>query len=337
MYTSFYSDAQFGDRLAGRAIHTWPLQRLFGATSRFRSFLPLYPLYFGLLNVGRVDLLLSNSIAFTHATQKAPGGIHVSYVHTPMRYAWELDQYLAGSNASWTSRLAARSLRPLLRVWDRRTALRPDVLVANSKTVRQRILRHWGRDSQVIYPPVDVSQFRTTDSNDGYLLIASRLLAYRRIDVAVRLCTARGLSLVVIGDGPDRERLQSLAGPTVRFTGSVDRATLISYFERCRAYVVPGIEDFGIAPVEAMAAGKPVIALRAGGVTESVIAGATGVFFDDPTPAALGVAIDRLDAMHFEPHICRTRAEEFSTDRFLREWRELLLHLGVDESLLAKI
>jgi glycosyltransferase involved in cell wall biosynthesis len=193
----------------------------------------------------------------------------------------------------------------------------------------------WGRHSEVIHPPVDVTAFKPTPTNDGYFLIASRLLAYRRVDVAVRSCTALGVPLVVVGDGPERGRLEAMAGPTVHFTGTVDRGALVSYFERCRAYVVPGIEDFGIAPVEAMAAGKPVVAFRAGGVTESVIDGLTGLFFDTQTPDALSMAFNRLDDFDFDPYVCRARAEEFSTDRFQREWRELLLGLGVDPSLLA--
>jgi glycosyltransferase involved in cell wall biosynthesis len=335
IYTSFYSRRRFGGRLDGHIVKTWPLQRLLGPTSRFRSLLPLYPLYFGRLNVGRVDLLLTSSIAFTHAVRKAPGGIHVSYVHTPMRYAWDLDQYLAGSSTNPAARVAARTLRPLLRRWDRRTAGRPDVLVANSRTVQERIGRLWGRTSEVIYPPVDVSAFKVTADDDGFFLIASRLLAYRRVGIAVRACTALGRSLVVVGDGPERARLEAMAGPTVRFTGAVDRDSLIAYFERCRAYVVPGVEDFGIAPVEAMAAGKPVVAYRGGGVTESVVDGVTGIFFDDPTPEALSAALIRIDGMVFDPGACRARAEEFSTERFRRQWRDLLLHLGVDPSLLA--
>ena len=335
VYTSFFDTTAFGDRVDPARVRTWPLQRLLGPTQHFRSFLPLYPAWFSLLDLREYDLVVGSSVAFTNAVRTRPGAVHVSYVHTPMRYAWDLDRYLAGSSDSCISAAAARLVRPTLQRWDRWAARKPVILVANSATVRDRIRRLWKRDAEIIYPPVDVDGIPVSTRDDGFLLVAARMLAYRRIDLAVAAATALGRELVVVGDGPERGRLETMAGPTVHFAGTVDRAALVSYFERCRAYVVPGIEDFGIAPVEAMAAGKPVVAFRAGGVTESVIDGVTGLFFDAPTPDSLNVALNRLDDIEFDPYACRARAQEFSTDRFLREWRELLLRLGIDPSLLA--
>jgi glycosyltransferase involved in cell wall biosynthesis len=262
-----------------------------------------------------------------------PDAIHISYVHTPMRYAWDLDTYLAGSSDSWISAAAARTVRPALQRWDRWAARKPDVLVANSATVRERIRRLWRRDADVIYPPVDVAEIPLSTRDDGYLLVAARMLAYRRLDLAIAASTALGRELVVVGDGPERARLGRLAGPTVRFLGRVERPTLVDLFARCHAYLVPGVEDFGIAPVEAMAAGKPVIAFRSGGATETVVEGRTGLFFDLQEVASLAEAIERLDGLVFSPEAIRARAQEFNTAVFRQSWRELLARLGVDPSL----
>jgi glycosyltransferase involved in cell wall biosynthesis len=335
VYTSFFDATQFGDRIDRTRVRTWPLQRLLGPTQHFRSFLPLYPAWFSLLDLREYDVVVGSSVAFTNAVRTRPGAIHVSYVHTPMRYAWDLDTYLAGSSDSRLAAAAARAVRPTLRRWDRWAARKPDVLVANSATVRARIGRRWRRDAEVIYPPVDVEEIPLSTQDDGYLLVAARMLAYRRIDLAVAAATALGRELVIVGDGPEDGRLRATAGPTVRFRGHVDRSTLLDLFARCHAYLVPGVEDFGIAPVEAMAAGKPVIAFRGGGATETVVEGRTGIFFDSQDAAGLAEAIERVDTQVFLPAVIRARAEEFSTDVFRQSWRDLLARLGVDSSVLV--
>jgi glycosyltransferase involved in cell wall biosynthesis len=335
VYTSFFDAARFGDRIDPARVRTWPLQRLLGPTPHFRSFLPLYPAWFSLLDLRAYDLVIGSSVAFTNAVRTRPGAVHVSYVHTPMRYAWDLDRYLAGSSDSRISAAAARLVRPSLRRWDRWAARKPDVLVANSATVRERIRRLWKRDAEVIFPPVDVAGIPLSTRDDGFLLVAARMLAYRRIDLAVAAATALGRELLVVGEGPERARLGKLAGPSVRFLGHVDRPMLVDLFARCHAYLVPGVEDFGIAPVEAMAAGKPVIAFGAGGVTETVVDGRTGIFFERQETAALAEAIERLDGLSFDPTVIRARAKEFDTVVFRGAWRELLERLGVDPAILA--
>ena len=335
VYTSFFEPRQFGDRIDPSRVRTWPLQRLLGPTLHFRALLPLYPAWFSTLDLRDYNLVVGSSVAFTNAVRTRPDAVHVSYVHTPMRYAWDLDTYLAGSSHSAASRLAARTVRPTLQRWDRWAARKPDVLVANSATVRERIRRLWGRDAEVIYPPVDVAGIPLSDRDDGFLFVAAHLLAYRRIDLAVAAATALGRELVVVGDGPESARLRMTAGPSVGFLGRVDRPTLVDLFARCHAYLVPGIEDFGIAPVEAMAAGKPVIAFRSGGATETVVEGRTGVFFERQEAAALAEAIERLDGLTFTPASIRARAQEFDTSVFWRAWRELLARLGVDPAVFA--
>ena len=332
VFTSFFEPA-YEAEIDPQRVRTWPLQRLLGPTRRYRSLLPLYPLWFGALDLRDRDLVISSSVAFAHAVRTRRGALHISYVYTPLRYAWDLDAYMRGSSISLPARVGARILRPLLQRWDRTTAQRPDVVVAISETVRQRILRLWGRESELIYPPVETSSIPVSSRDDGFLLVAARMLAYRRLDLAVAAATRLGRELVFVGDGPEEQRLRAMAGPTVRFMGRVDRPTLLDLFGRCHAYVVPGIEDFGIAPVEAMAAGKPVVGFAAGGVAETVIDGVTGALFNRPDVDSLLSAIERVDATAFDKTAIRKRAEEFDTQVFRRRWRELLARSGVDPSL----
>jgi len=334
-HTSFFDPTIFDGALQGRRVHTWPLQRVFGGTKRFRPFLPLYPPYFGRLDLRRYELVVSGSIAFTHAVRTAPTATHVSYVYTPMRYAWDLDSYLDGSSTPLPARVAARTIRPWLQRWDRGTADRPDVVVGISQVVADRIRRLWGREAEVIYPPVDAGEIQLSDRDDGYLLVAARMLAYRRLDLAIQAASRLGRHLVVVGDGPERGRLEALAGQTVEFRGWVDRRALVDLFARCHAYVVPGIEDFGIAPIEAMAAGKPVIGFRGGGVAETVLDGRTGVLFDRQDVESAAAAIERLETLGLSKDAVRARALDFDTPVFLSAWPALFARLGVDPSLYA--
>jgi glycosyltransferase involved in cell wall biosynthesis len=329
VYTTFFDPAIFGGAIDPRRVHTWRLTGLV-PSSRFRSLLPLYPVYFGSLDLRRFDLVISSSVAFTHGVRTSPAATHIAYVHTPMRYAWDMDAYLAGSSSGGAARVGARALRPFLKRWDRWAARRPGVLVANSGTVRNRIARIWGREAEVIYPPVQTDEIPPDGPDEGFFLVAARMLGYRRLDHAVEACGRLDRELVVVGDGPERSRLESLAGPSVRFLGRVDRQTLITLFARCHAYLVPGIEDFGIAPVEAMAAGKPVVGFRGGGVSETVIDGVTGVLYEDQSPAALISAIERLGGLELDREAIRNQARRFDSSVFRSRWLDLLDRLGVD-------
>lgn len=333
VYTSFFDAARFGDRIDPSRVHTWPLQRLLGPTPHFRALYPLYPWYFSALRLKQTRLVISSSVAFSKAIRTPAEALHLSYVYTPLRYAWQLESYLAGSSLPGAARTAARTIRPILKAWDRRTAGRPDVIVTSSETVRRRIQRLWDRDAVVIHPPIETAAIPLSRRDDGYLLIAARLLAYRRVDLAVQAATLLGRPLMVLGDGPERDRLKALAGPTVEFRGHVSREELVDAFARCHAYLVPGVEDFGMAPVEAMAAGKPVVALRAGGATETVVDGVTGVFFDQSTPGALADGIERLDHLTVDVSAIRAHALTFDAEVFRRRWRELLAKEGADPAL----
>ncbi len=332
IHTSFFNADRFGDRIDSSRVRTWPLQRLTGPTERFRALLPLYPAYFGALRV-RGGLVISSSSAFAKAVRTSPRGLHIANVYTPMRFAWDLDGYLSGSSTGSAQRLGARLARPVLQRWDRATSQRPDIIIAISQVVQERIARLWGRSSEIIHPPVDTDEFPLSGHDDGFLLVASRMLAYRRLDLAVAAATTLGRDLVVVGDGPERQRLESLAGPTVRFLGHVSRAELQGLVARCHAYVLPGIEDFGIAPVEAMSAGKPVVAFRGGGALETVVDGVTGVFFDLADARSLAEALDRLEGIAFHGPTLRQNARRFDVHVFRRKWRALLAREGVDADL----
>jgi glycosyltransferase involved in cell wall biosynthesis len=328
IYTSFFDSSRFGDRIDPDRVHRWPLSRVADAPGAFRSFFPLYAAYFGALHVD-ADLVISSSIAFTKAVRTRPDACHISYVYTPMRYAWDLGTYLAGSSYPLPARLGALAMRPLMRAWDRRTARRPDIIVAISQTVRSRIESVWRRAvDEVIYPPVPVTDIPLGTADDGYLLVAARLLAYRRVDLAVEACTRLGRELIVVGDGPERGRLEAMAGPTVRFAGHVTRSRLVDLYRGCHAYLLPGIEDFGIAPVEAMAAGKPVVAFAGGGALETVVPGVTGVHCSEATPDAFADAIQSLERLPVNPTTIRTQAERFGSDVFRDRWRSLLKDTG---------
>lgn len=333
IHTSFFDAARFGSEIDPARVRTWPLQRVLGATPHFRALYPLYPAWFSLLRLPHARLVISSSVAFTKAVRTRPSALHLSYVYTPLRYAWQLDAYLSGSSLPGAAKAAARAVAPLLKAWDRSTAGRPDLIVTTSQTVRARIQRLWRRDAEVIHPPIDTAAIPLSTVDDGYLLVAARLLAYRRVDLAVKAATTLGRRLIVVGDGPERGRLEGMAGLTVTFRGHVSRAELLELFARCHGYLVPGEEDFGMAPVEAMAAGKPVVAFRAGGATETVLDGTTGVFFDRARPADLADAMERLDRSSFSPDAIRAHALGFDVAVFRDRWRALLRREGADPSL----
>ncbi|MDQ3879602.1 MAG: glycosyltransferase, partial [Chloroflexota bacterium] len=209
----------------------------------------------------------------------------------------------------------------------------PDVIIANSREVAGRVRRLWRRRAEVINPPVDVAGMPLSAMDDGYLLVVARLLAYRRVDLAVRACTALAARLVVVGDGPERDRLERMAGPTVEFVQPVSRERLVDLYARCHAYLVPGIEDFGMAPIEAMAAGKPVVAFAAGGALETVVEGVTGTFFERDDPGALATAIRRLESLPLDSARIRAHAERFDAALFRARMRALFRRLGVDSAL----
>jgi glycosyltransferase involved in cell wall biosynthesis len=314
----------------GISVRSSFLQRLPFAVARTRLYLPLLPLAFQQMNLCRHDLVLSISSAFAKGVQPPPGVPHLCYCQTPMRFAWNLDGYMRYERVSSVTKAVVRLLMARFRRWDIRTSERVTEFIAISRTVQARIRRFYGHESRVIYPPVDTALYHPVSPREkgDYYLVLSRLLPYKRIDVAIEACNRLRLPLVVAGEGRDEPRLRQMAGPTVQFTGRVSDEEARRLLAHARALILAAEEDFGLTPVEAMASGTPVIAYRAGGATESVLEGETGMFFDQQEPQSLLATLQRYRPSDYDPQRCVERAKLFDSGRFLGAWRRLLREYG---------
>jgi glycosyltransferase involved in cell wall biosynthesis len=318
IYTSLYRpDSTFPD-FAGHRVRVSPLDRV-PVDTGFRALAPLYPLAFRGLGVLGEEVVISSSSGWAHGVRTAPGTLHVVYCHTPARWLYRSQEHLRRS-------LGPTLLAPLrwpLRRWDQAAARRADLYIANSAQVQARVRAVYGREAKVVYPPVDVDRFVPRERGER-LLVISRLLPYKRVDLVVRAASRAGLGLDVVGVGPCLERLRALAGPTVKFHGRVDDATLGALLEGCRALCVAAAEDFGMAAVEAGAAGKPVVAFAGGGALETVTDGVNGILFAELTEQALLDAIVRADALEASPEELAAHARRFSARVFRERMRALV-------------
>ncbi|MGO9832048.1 MAG: glycosyltransferase [Myxococcaceae bacterium] len=321
VFTLLHQPGSVGPTIEARPIHVSPLQRVPGVFRHYRSLLPLMPWAVGQLDVRGFDFVLSSSHCVAKGVRVPTGTPHLAYVHAPMRYMWHLfEEYFGPGRASWPVRVGARALRPTLQAWDKATAAAPDVLLANSQHVAARIKEDWGRPAAVVYPPVDVERFATGPLGTGaggYFLWVGALAPYKRLDVALEAFRRLGAPLWVAGEGPDARRLRHARPPSVRWLGPVADAQLPALYRGARALVFPGEEDFGIVPLEAMASGRPVLALGRGGALETVT-GETGLFFQEATPEALLAALQRFEAFEkgFRPEAARQRALLFGPEPF---------------------
>jgi glycosyltransferase involved in cell wall biosynthesis len=290
-------------------IITSPLQLVPLAWKYYKALLPLHPWAFGRLSVPEdTRLVLSSDAAMVKGLRMPEGARQVCYCHSPPRYLWDLQgDYTEGMGR--LKRMVFDWTVPRARAFDHAAAQRVDRFIANSRFVAERIRRSYGREATVIYPPVSVDDFSSDRASENFYLLVTQLTPYKRADLAVRAFTALGKKLVVIGEGTEFAALQKIAGPTVQLLGRQPFKVVKDHFERCRAFLYPQVEDFGITAVEAQAAGKPVIAFRAGGALETVIEGETGLFFDEQTPESLGDAVFR-----FERHFERQKAEMLKTE-----------------------
>lgn len=315
IYTSMYWEEGMPAAYRKWDIRTTWMDRLPGIYRHHQPYLPLYALTFAQLDLCDYDVVLSNKSGFCHGVRTGEA-LHICYCLTPTRYVWGFESYAAREALPSALKTILRPLIALLRRWDYRAAQRVDHFIAISRAVQGRVRRCYGRDAVVIHPPVDTSRFHPVSSHDDYYLIVSRLVPYRRVDLAVRAFNRLGLPLVIAGDGRDREALEALAGPTVTFLGRVPDGDLMDLFSKCRAYVLPGEEDFGIAPVQAQAAGRPVIAYCAGGALDTIVEGETGVLFREQTAEVLASAVRRFDAEAVSPQACCANAERFAAGVF---------------------
>ncbi|GBH23418.1 glycosyltransferase family 4 protein [Burkholderia vietnamiensis] len=321
--------------LRGRAVRTSFIQKLPFARTRYRSYLPLFPLAIEQFDLSDYDVVLSSSYAVAKGVLSGPDQFHASYVHSPVRYAWDLQhQYLNEAGLAHGAKSApARALLHYIRNWDARSANGVDRVAANSRFIARRIRKTYRRDATVIYPPVDVEHLALHTDKEAFYLTASRLVPYKRIDLIVEAFSRTpGRRLVVIGDGPEMAKIRALAGPNVTLLGYQPFDVLHDNLQRARASVFAAAEGFGISPVEAQACGTPVIAYGKGGVRESVRAGpgagATGLFFRTQSVDALLDALARFEALprgSISPHACRANAELFGAARFRRELTRFVL------------
>ena len=314
VYTAVYDEEGTEGRFAHRNVNTSFLQRVRPTARTFRALLPLYPYAMEALDLDGYDLVISSSSAWAHGVLTGDDAVHVCYCHNPFRYAWNArEQALAGRGAA--SRAALSVIFRRWREWDWIAAQRVDRYVANSQTTKARIANYFGREATVLYPPVQTERFAPATPGDEYVVLAE-LMAHKRIDLAVQAFSTLGRPLTVIGDGPDARRLRRMAAPNVRFTGRIGDAEVAARLAACRALVVTATEEFGIAAIEAQAAGRPVVALRAGGVRETLVEGVTGTFFDEPEPASLAAAVAAFDDRAVDPRACVENAERYGVGRF---------------------
>jgi glycosyltransferase involved in cell wall biosynthesis len=320
IYTS-YCSREWRERLDNKVITGYLQHWPFSALRKFIPFLRI--LWFTGLDFSKYDLVISSSGAEAKGIKVPKSTLHINYCHAPTHYYWSrYGQYMIhpGFGAfDWLARLGLKLLVGPLRKWDYRAAQRPDYIIANSTHIQSEIKKYYGRDSTVIFPPVYYERFQkqfvSSEARRGFV-ISGRQTPYKRFDLAVKACTALDLPLTVIGDGPDHTRLRRMAGKPVTFLGRVSDNVLEEEFAHARALIFPGLDDFGITPVEAMAAGTPVIAFKAGGALDYVVENKTGFFFDKPTVKSLAAALGKLDKAFLHQPLIKQEAARFSSDKF---------------------
>ena len=320
LYTSIYDPERVDAAFRNIDIRTTFMQKLPMVTKHHQPYLPFYPFAMESLDLRGYDLVLSSSSAFGKGVITRPETLHICYCHTPMRWCWNYEEYVEREKLGSVARKILPPLITGLRIWDQVSASRVDHFIANSPVVAERIRKYYRREAVVIPPPVEASRFPFDPDTvpEDYFLILSRLIPYKRIDLAIEACNKLQLPLVIIGGGRDLERLQQLAGPTIRFLGHLSDEEVIHYFTHCRAFLFPGEEDFGITPLEAQVAGRPVIAYGAGGALASIVDGVTGTFFHEQTVEALARVLDSFDESIYNPLTIHNHALEFDTPRFQR-------------------
>ncbi len=320
VYTSIYAPDNMPDVMRGWDIRTNWLDRLPGIHDHHQPYLPLYPIGFAGTDLRGYDLVFSNKSGFCHGVKPPPGVPHICYCLAPTRYVWMTDAYLDREGMGEAATLAMKPMLAVLRRWDYAAAQRVTHFIAISTEIRERIRRFYHRESTIIFPPVDTARFLPNGKpSEPFYLVLSRLIPYKRIDLAIAACNKLGARLVIAGDGRDRAALEAMAGPTVEFLGRVSDASAEDLMARCRAFLFPGLEDFGITPLQAQAAGRPVIAYGAGGALDTVLPGRTGELFPSQTVDALAAALSAFDLSLYDPAVCRANAQRFSAERFRRE------------------
>jgi glycosyltransferase involved in cell wall biosynthesis len=317
IYTLLHNKGTMSSVIERHTIITSFIDGLPAKATQYRKYLPLFPFAMAQFDLSEYDLVVSTSHAVAKNVRVRNGAVHICYCFTPMRYVWDMyNHYFGKGQAGLPVRIAMKLIAPLLRWWDVKTAANVTYFIAISEEIRKRIRAHYRRDAEMIYPPVDIEQFRLSTESEDFYLIVSALVPYKRVDLAVEAFNANGKRLIIAGTGPESGKLRSIAGPNIEFLGWQSDDELAQLYARCNALIFPGVEDFGIVPLEAQASGKPVIAFGQGGALETIVDGITGVFFDRQTADSLQEAIHRCSLIKFNPHAIRDHAVRFSRTNF---------------------
>jgi glycosyltransferase involved in cell wall biosynthesis len=323
VFTALYDPDRTGDLVEAARVRVSGLQRLPFVDRYFRYLAPLYPRVFEGFDLRGYDTIVSSTTSWAKGVIVPHGAVHVCYINTVSRFAFAYDSYVGGFGGA-VGVLAKPFVRRLVE-WDKRAAHRPTAFIANSRNVARRVERYYGRNSYVLPCPVDVDRFTVGPGGGDYFVVVARLLPYKRVDLAIAACAAAGVPLRVVGSGPSEPALRAAArGTATEFCGALSDAALNELIGRARAVIVPGEEDFGLMPIEAAAAGRPAIAYARGGALETILAGVTGEYFDDPDPSSLAAAIARFDETRYDDAALRAHAETFAPPRFVARLREIV-------------
>lgn len=324
IYTSIFDENRMPENFQRMDIRTSFMQKLPFIFSLFKYYLLFYPLAFEGFDLSECDVILSSSSAWAKGVKKREGQLHICYCYTPMRFVWRYEDYVKRENFGTLIKTILPLILGPIKKWDLETAKTVDFFIAISRTVAERIEKTYGRESVIIYPPVECDFFKPSALDRDYFLVVSRLNAYKRVDIVIEAFNKLDLPLLIIGDGPDRNNLQKMAGPNIQFLGKLPDEQLAKYLAECRALVFPGEEDFGIVPLEAMSAGRPVIAYKAGGAEETVVEEETGIFFEKQTADELVQAVKKFQFKPFNKRKIREHALKFDKEIFKNKMKDFI-------------
>ncbi|MBD3292081.1 MAG: glycosyltransferase [Armatimonadia bacterium] len=323
MFTLMYDPDRMEDRLRDWDIRPSILQDIPGALSLYKKLYFLMPMAMDRLPLDEFDLVISSSCGWSKSAPQGADALHIAYCYSPARFLWFwADEYISSLKINSVAKAMVKATLPPIRRWDRRTAQRPQHMIAISETTYGRMQQAYQRDPDtIIYPPANTDKFVPGDDEpEDYFLIVSALNPYKRVDLAVEACNRLGLPLKVVGGGEEFDRLAEMAGPTGEMCGKVPDQEIVGYYQRCKAFIMPQVEDFGLTPLEANGCGRPVVAFRGGGATETMVEGVSCRFFDEQTVESLAAALEDFDETRFSPDRCRENALRFSIDRFKQQF-----------------
>jgi len=325
IYTIVHDKEVMHGVFENRNIKTSFLQKFPFARKRHRLFPLLMPLAVEQFDFSDFDVVLSDSASYAKGVITGPQTLHICYMHTPMRYAWDdCQKYTQDFGFPGFIKKIVPFLMNYIRLWDKASVDRVDQIIANSNFVRRRIFKYYRRDSGVIHPPVAVDKFHVSKKQEKYFLMVGRLISYKKHDIAIEAFNKLGLPLKIIGRGPEMKRLQKIAGPNIEFLGRVPDEDLPKFYSQCQAFIFPQEEDFGIVAIEAMASGRPLIAYRGGDIVEHMVEGKTGVFFNEQNSEAIIDAVEKFQEINFDGEYIRSQVLKFDREIFKRKIKEYI-------------